>query len=111
MSGSGRFGPLLLRFRPLPLLALRPFVAFSATGYFSGFGTVTAEIFPTAVRGTAQGFTYNVGRIISAAAPFTVGTLAQAQGFGTALSISSLAFLAAALTWIWIPETRGRALT
>ena len=96
---------------PLLLLALGPFVAFSATGYFSGFGTVTAEIFPTAVRGTAQGFTYNVGRIISAAAPFTVGTLAQAQGFGTALSISSLAFLAAALTWIWIPETRGRALT
>jgi MFS family permease len=95
---------------PVVLLALGPFVAFFATGYFSGFGAVTAEIFPTAIRGTAQGFTYNVGRIVSAAAPFTVGTLAQTQGFGTALSISSLAFLAAAATWIWIPETRGRAL-
>ena len=31
---------------------------------------------------TAQGFTYNVGRIVSAAAPFTVGTLAQTHGFG-----------------------------
>ena len=96
---------------PMMLLVLGPFVAFFATGYFSGFGAVTAEIFPTAIRGTAQGFTYNIGRIVSAAAPFTVGTLAQTHGFGTALSISSLAFLAAAATWIWIPETRGRALT
>jgi MFS family permease len=96
---------------PMLLLALGPFVAFFATGYFSGFGAVTAEIFPTAIRGTAQGFTYNVGRIVSAAAPFMVGTLAQTRGFGTALSISSLAFLAAAAAWIWIPETRGRALT
>jgi MFS family permease len=95
---------------PVVLLALGPFVAFFATGYFSGFGAVTAEIFPTAIRGTAQGFTYNVGRIVSAAAPFAVGTLAQTQGFGTALSISSLAFLMAALAWKWIPETRGRAL-
>jgi MFS family permease len=96
---------------PMLLFALGPFVAFFATGYFSGFGAVTAEIFPTAIRGTAQGFTYNVGRIVSAAAPFMVGTLAQTRGFGTALSISSLAFLAAAAAWIWIPETRGRALT
>jgi MFS family permease len=95
---------------PLVLLALGPLVAFFATGYFSGFGTVTAEIFPTAIRGTAQGFTYNIGRIVSAAAPFTVGTLAQTRGFGAALSISSVAFLMAALAWRWIPETRGRAL-
>ena len=95
---------------PVALLLLGPFVAFFATGYFSGFGAVTAEIFPTAIRGTAQGFTYNVGRIVSAAAPFTVGTLAQTHGFSTALSISSLAFLLAAFFWIWIPETRGRQL-
>lgn len=95
---------------PLVLLALGPFVAFFATGYFSGFGAVTAEIFPTSIRGTAQGFTYNIGRIVSAAAPFAVGTLAQTHGFGAALTISSLAFLLAALTWRWIPETRGRAL-
>jgi MFS family permease len=95
---------------PLVLLALGPLVAFFATGYFSGFGAVTAEIFPTSIRGTAQGFTYNIGRIVSAAAPFAVGTLAQTHGFGAALSISSIAFLMAALAWKWIPETRGRAL-
>ena len=95
---------------PMALLVLGPLVAFFATGYYSGFGAVTAEIFPTVIRGTAQGFTYNIGRIVSAAAPFTVGTLAQTHGFSTALSISSLAFLAAAVLWIWIPETRGRQL-
>ena len=61
------------------LLLLGPFVAFFATGYFSGFGAVTAEIYPTDIRATAQGFTYNLGRIASAAAPLTVGTLAQTQ--------------------------------
>jgi MFS family permease len=95
---------------PAVLLALGPFVAFFATGYYSGFGAVTAEIYPTDIRATAQGFTYNMGRIASAAAPFVVGTLAQTRGFAFALSLSSGAFLLAALTWIWIPETRGRKL-
>jgi MFS family permease len=95
---------------PMPLLILGPFVAFFATGYYSGFGAVTAEIYPTAIRATAQGLTYNTGRIASAAAPFLVGTLAQTHGFGAALSICSVAFLLAALCWLWIPETRGRAL-
>ena len=103
--------PLYVSVRtPIVLLLLGPFVAFFATGYFSGFGAVTAEIYPTAIRATAQGFTYNIGRIASAAAPFTVGSLAQTRGFGAALSICSAAFLLAALTWIWIPETRGREL-
>ena len=95
---------------PTVLLLLGPFVAFFATGYFSGFGAVTAEIYPTAIRATAQGLTYNTGRIASAAAPFAVGTLAQTHGFGTALSICSAAFVLAAVFWIWIPETRGNAL-
>ena len=95
---------------PTALLVLGPFVAFFATGYFSGFGAVTAEIYPTAIRASAQGFTYNIGRIASAAAPLAVGSLAQTQGFGTALSLSSAAFLLAAVVWIWIPETKGRQL-
>ncbi len=96
---------------PLGLLVLGPFVAFFATGYFSGFGAVTAEIYPTDIRATAQGFTYNMGRIASAAAPYAVGSLAQTRGFRVALLITSVAFLCAAVTWIWIPETRGRKLS
>ncbi len=95
---------------PTILLFLGPFVAFFGTGYFSGFGAITAEIYPTVVRATAQGFTYNIGRLASAAAPFVVGSLAQTRGFGVAFTVTSVAFLAAAICWVWIPETRGRSL-
>jgi MFS family permease len=96
--------------QPAALLVLGPLVAFAATGYFSGFGAVTAEVYPTSVRATAQGFTYNIGRLVSAAAPYLVGTLADTHGFGAALLVCSAAFVAAATFWIWIPETKGRAL-
>jgi MFS family permease len=95
---------------PLALLALGPFVGFFGAGYFSGFGAVTAEIYPTGIRATAQGFTYNLGRIASAAAPWTVGTLADSHGFPAAFSTAAAAFVLAAVAWIWIPETRGRAI-
>jgi MFS family permease len=96
---------------PAALLALGPLVAFFGTGYFSGFGAVSAELFPTSIRATAQGITYNLGRGISAVAPFVVGSLAASRGLGAAFSITSTAFLVAAVCWIWIPETKGRALS
>jgi len=95
---------------PLLLLILGPFVAFFGTGYFSGFGAVASETFPTAIRATALGVTYNSGRLLSAVAPIVIGSLAQAEGFGLAFSVTSLAFLVAALLWLGIPETRGKAL-
>lgn len=96
--------------QPWLLLVLGPLVAFFGTGYFSGFGAVTAEIYPTRIRATAQGLTYNAGRIVSAFAPFAVGSVADTRGFGVAFGLAAVAFVAAAVTWIWIPETRGREL-
>ena len=95
---------------PVLLLALGPAVAFFGTGYFSGFGAVTAEIFPTAIRATAQGITYNLGRGVSAFAPFTVGVVAARAGLGAGFLLTAGAFLVAALLWIAIPETKGRSL-
>jgi MFS family permease len=95
---------------PIALLALGPLVAFFGTGYFSGFGPLTAEAYPTAIRATAQGVTYNTGRLASAAAPFIVGSLASARGFGFAFSVAGSAFLLAAVLWIAIPDTRGGEL-
>ena len=95
---------------PSALLVLGPLVAFFGTGSFSGFGAVTAEIYQTDIRATAQGFTYNIGRLASALAPFVVGSLADTHGFEVALSISSIAFVLAGVLWIWIPETKGRKL-
>ncbi|HKB11675.1 MAG TPA: MFS transporter [Vicinamibacterales bacterium] len=96
---------------PAILLVLGPLVAFFGTGYFSGLGALVAELYPTSVRATAAGFCYNFGRIASAAAPYTVGRLAATSGFGLAFTVAGAAFLLAAVTWIWIPETRNRELT
>lgn len=95
---------------PAVLFFLGPLVSFFGTGHFSGFGALTAEIYPTKVRATAQGFTYNIGRIMSAVAPFAVGSLAQTRGFGAAFAVAAFSFFLAALMWIWIPETGGKAL-
>ena len=96
---------------PVLLLLLGPLVAFFGTGFFSGFGGVTAEVYPTTIRATAQGFTYNLGRVASAAAPFTVGTLATSHGFNVAFAVAGGVYLLGALAWTFIPETRGRELT
>jgi len=95
---------------PWILLVFGPVVAFFGTGFFSGFAAVTAEIYPTSIRAVAQGFTFNVGRLGSAVAPFLVGSLAQSQGFGVAFSMLAGALLVGAATWIWLPETRGRGV-
>jgi len=92
------------------LLALGPVVAFFSTGYFSGFGAIIAELYPTTVRATATGFTFNIGRIGSALAPFLIATLAQTRGFGVAFATASVALVLGALTWTVIPETKGKAL-
>jgi MFS family permease len=87
---------------PVWLLLLGPVLAFFGTGYYSGFGALTADIYPPAVRATAQGFTYNIGRLASAAAPYVVGSLAATQGFATAFAVAGVAFLMAALAWLGI---------
>jgi len=92
------------------LFVLGPVTAFFATGFFSGFGAVTAELYPTDIRATAQGFTYNVGRVASAAAPYVVGGLTETRGFPAALSVAAAAYALAAGFWIFIPETKGRVI-
>ena len=96
---------------PTVLLLLGPLVAFFGTGYFTGFGVVSAEAYPTSIRATAQGLTYNVGRLASAAAPLVVGSLADQRGFAASFTVTAAAFLVAAAWWLGIPETRGRRVT
>ena len=92
------------------LLVLGPLVAFFGTGFFSGFGAIAAELFPTEVRATAMGLSYNVGRGFSAAAPAVVGLIASRFGFGSAFLFLALPFVAAALLALALPETKGRVL-
>ncbi len=89
------------------LLLLGPAVGFFGTGYFSLFGALLAELFPTALRGAGQGFCYNFGRALSAFAPYAVGAVADRTGLGAALGLNSGFFLLAALLIFTLPETRS----
>jgi MFS family permease len=95
---------------PLWLLILGPFVAFFGTGFFSGYAAIASEIFPGEIRAAAMGFSYNVGRGLSAFAPFAIGALAVRHGIGPAFLLQGGAFLLAALLSLLLPETRGRQL-
>ncbi|MBI1899283.1 MAG: MFS transporter [Acidobacteria bacterium] len=92
----------------LPVLA--PLLGFFGTGYFSLFGAMLAELYPTPVRATGQGLTYNLGRGLSAAAPFIVGAVADRSGFAPALALSSGFFVLAAGLVFLLPETRRTEL-
>jgi MFS family permease len=93
------------------LLVLGPLVAFFGTGFFSGYAAIASEIFPGEIRAAAMGLSYNVGRGLSAVAPFAVGALAMRYGIGPAFFLQAGAFLAAAFLALLLPETAGRALT
>jgi MFS family permease len=92
------------------LLILGPLVGFFGSGYFSLFGAMLAEIYPTAVRGAGQGFAYNFGRALSAFAPFATGAVADQSGLGAALAWNSGFFLLAAVLIFTLPETRRAEL-
>ncbi len=95
----------------LALLLLGPVIGFWGSGYFSGFSVIASEAFPTALRGRAMGFSYNLGRIVSAAAPFTIGRLSETHGMGSALVITSAGFVLAALTATGLREPRANLLS
>jgi MFS family permease len=92
------------------LMILGPFVGFFGSGYFSLFGAMLSEIYPTSVRATGQGFAYNAGRAVSALAPYLIGWLALSAGVGSALILTSVFFIAGALLILLLPETKGQDL-
>jgi MFS family permease len=93
--------------RPLMILAAACLVAFFGTGFFTGSGIVGSELFPTAIRATALGASYNVARGISALAPLIIGRVGETHGLSGAFLLCGLAFGLAALSAVLLPETRG----
>jgi len=92
------------------LLVLGTLVAFFGTGIFSGSGIIGSEIFPTAVRARALGFTYNGARTMSSLAPLVIGRVGQAKGLSWAFYLCAAGYLLAALMTTQLPETRGKRL-
>ncbi|MFI9567339.1 MFS transporter [Streptomyces rishiriensis] len=92
------------------LLVLGFPLGFCMSAVFSGFGSYLSELYPTALRGTGQGFTYNTGRAVGAVFPTTVGFLADSWGVGGALTFGAIGYAIAALALLGLPETRGKEL-
>ena len=94
------------------LMALGPLLGFVGYGYFSLFGSFLAELFPTDIRATGQGLTYNLGRGIGALAPYTIGYVATLPnvGIGSALALTSAFFLAGALLIMFFADTSKKQL-
>ncbi len=86
-------------------------LGFFASGYFSGMGSFLTELFPTPLRGAAQGFCYNFGRGFGALFPALVGLLAARMDLADAMALFAVAayglFFAMAFL---LPETRGKVL-
>ena len=93
--------------RPGLILLTASITAFFGTGFFTGSGILGSELFPTPIRATALGVSYNAARVISALAPFVIGALGEAHGLSWGFSVCAVAFAASALSAAWIPETRG----
>lgn len=86
-------------------------LGFCTSAIFSGFGSFLSELYPTAHRGTGQGFTYNFGRAVGAVFPAIVGFLAASSlGIGGAMIFGAIGYGIAVLALFGLPETLGRQL-
>jgi len=81
-----------------------PIVGFFGAGHVAGFGAITGELFPLKIRATAQGFTYNIGRGISALAPLAIGHVADVYGFTRAFNLTAVAYVLTALFVLLFPS-------
>ncbi|MGA2371478.1 MAG: MFS transporter [Candidatus Korobacteraceae bacterium] len=86
-------------------------LGFFASGSFSPVGAFFTELFPSRLRGSGQGFSYNFGRAIGALFPTLVGYLSARITLGHAISAFAVtAYLVMILAVLLLPETRGKEL-
>jgi MFS family permease len=86
-------------------------LGFFQSGIIAGMGATFAELFPTRVRGTGQGFSYNTGRAVGSFVPALVGVLAANLTLGTAMGLcAACAYVLVLVATAMLPETRGREL-
>jgi MFS family permease len=84
------------------------FLGFFPSGAFSPMGAFFTELFPTSLRGSGQGFVYNLGRGVGALFPALVGYFSAHMQLGRAIALFSVsAYMLMALSVFLLPETRG----
>ncbi len=90
-------------------------IGLTVFGVFGSFTYYLPELFPTRLRATGAGFTYNVGRLIAAFGPFLVGSIAAAgaNALDSAMYVLFWVGIVPILGIFLLPfviETKGREL-
>jgi MFS family permease len=86
-------------------------LGFFQSGIIAGTGATFAELFPTRVRATGQGFSYNTGRAVGSLVPALVGVLSVGMGLGKAMGVFAVcSYVIVLLAVSLLPETRGQDL-
>jgi MFS family permease len=90
-------------------------IGLTTYGIFGAFTFYLPELFPTRLRATGSGFTYNIGRLVAAFGPFLVGSIAAGGANALDSAIWVLFFvgfvpLAGLLSLPLVIETRGKLL-
>ena len=104
-----------LDLQPEARLAMYFLIGLTVFGVFGSFTYYLPELFPTRLRATGAGFCYNIGRVIAAAGPILVGSIA-AQGANSLTSALKALFyvgfvpLAGLFLLPFAIETKGRTL-
>jgi MFS family permease len=111
-SGAAILATFGLDLAPETRLVMYFFIGLTIFGVLGSFTYYLPELFPTRLRGTGSGFCYNIGRVLAAAGPLLVGSIA-ARGTGSAIhALFWVGFvpLAGLLLLPWVIETKGRTL-
>jgi MFS family permease len=102
---------LLAPIGPAVTIALSFFLGAFQGGLAAGMLPTFAELFPTSIRASGQGFCLGGGRGFGSVVPATVGLLATAMPLGTAMGSCALcAYAVAFCAAIVLPETSGAEL-
>ncbi len=94
----------------LPVILSFMFMVGFGTGFFSGFGPLFSEVFPTAKRNSAMGAAFNLSRGVQFFTPVAIAVIAGRYGLGGGIFLAAFFAIMTGL-WIWtFPETKGKKL-
>jgi MFS family permease len=86
-------------------------LGFFQSGIFSGMGAYLSELYPSAVRGSGQGFSYSAGRAAGALFPALIGIASEHVSLAACIGATTAAGYLLVIVAAWVlPETRGRVL-
>ena len=93
------------------LLAWACIAGVFTTSLFGWLPLYLPELFPTRIRATGEGFTFNAGRVLAAVGVFTTGPLVKAFGSYPKAGATMMLIYLVGFAIIWLaPETHGEPL-